>query len=180
VARPPEKTSLWDDANTQRVCAKHWALFARRYKGIPSSRLSFNLLNEPGNVKPAAHAAVVRLLVEAIRKEDPERLVIADGLQYGNVPVPELRPFRVAQATRGYSPFELTHYRASWAGGERSPLPAWPKPLAPGGVLLGPARKEAEPLVINGPFAAATRLRLHVLTVSDRATPRVEGDGKEL
>jgi hypothetical protein len=181
VARPPEKTSLWQDADTQRVCAKHWALFARRYKGIPSARLTFNLMNEPANVKPASYAAVVRLLVEAIRREDPERLVIADGLEYGTVPVPELRALRVAQATRGYSPFELTHYKASWAGGERFALPAWPKPLAPGGVLLGPGRKaESQPLVINGPFAAATQLRLHVLTVSDRATLRVEGDGKEL
>jgi hypothetical protein len=180
VARPPEKTSLWDDKETQRVCAKHWALFARRYKGIPSSQLSFNLLNEPADVKPSAYVAVVRLLAEAIHREDPERLIIADGLQYGTVPVPELRPLRVAQATRSYSPFELTHYKAEWAGGERFPLPAWPRTLAPNGLLLGPGRKEAQPLVINGPFFAATRLRLHVMTVSDRATLRVEGDGKEL
>ena len=37
VASPPEKTSLWTDRQTQRVCAKHWAMFARRYRGVPSA-----------------------------------------------------------------------------------------------------------------------------------------------
>ena len=50
VASPPEKTSLWTDPETQRVCAKHWAMFARRYRGIPMQRLSFNLMNEPAQV----------------------------------------------------------------------------------------------------------------------------------
>ena len=75
----------------RRVCAEHWAMFARRYRGIPSERLSFNLMNEPGQVEPKAYVAVVRKLVEAIRGEDPDRLIIADGLQWGTVPVPELR-----------------------------------------------------------------------------------------
>ena len=35
VAKPPEKTSLWTDPETQRVCALHWATFARRYRGVP-------------------------------------------------------------------------------------------------------------------------------------------------
>ena len=88
VARPPEKTSLWTDPTTQSVCAKHWAMFARRYRGIPSERLSFNLMNEPAQVESKAYVAVVRTLVDAIRGEDPDRLIIADGLQWGNVRSP--------------------------------------------------------------------------------------------
>ena len=42
VAKPAEARSLWTDAEAQRVCALHWAAFAKRYKGIPSARLSFN------------------------------------------------------------------------------------------------------------------------------------------
>jgi endoglucanase len=132
VARPAEKTSLWTDEKTQAVCARHWAMFARRYRGIPNERLSFNLLNEPAGAKPAAYVAVVRKLVQAIRAEDLERLIIADGWQYGNIPLPELRELRVAQATRGYSPFELTHYQASWANGGRFPLPQWPRKAGKG------------------------------------------------
>ncbi len=67
---------------------------------------------------------MVRKLVEAIRREDPQRLIIADGLQWGNVPVPELRELHIAQATRGYTPMEISHYQASWVGGEKFPLAA--------------------------------------------------------
>jgi aryl-phospho-beta-D-glucosidase BglC (GH1 family) len=178
VARPAEKTSLWTDPPTQRVCAKHWAAFARRYKGVPNARLSFNLMNEPGKIEPKVYAAVVRRLVEAIRAEDPDRLVIADGLQWGTDPVPELRTLHIAQATRGYTPMEISHYKASWVHGEHFPFPQWPRPLAPNGTLLGPQKKEGSyPLVIDGPFAVATDLRLHVLTVSSAAELVVEADG---
>ena len=56
---------------TQRVCAKHWAMFARRYRGIPSERLSFNLMNEPGQVEPKAYVAVVRKLVRSHPRRRP-------------------------------------------------------------------------------------------------------------
>ena len=69
VAHPPERTSLWTDPKTQSVCAKHWAMFARRYRGIPSERLSFNLMNEPSQVEPKVYVAVVRKLVAG----DPQR-----------------------------------------------------------------------------------------------------------
>ncbi|MBM3890430.1 MAG: hypothetical protein FJ388_15060, partial [Verrucomicrobia bacterium] len=65
VARPAEKTSLWTEPKTQEVCAKHWAEFARRYKGIPNERLGFNLFNEPAGVETNAYVADVRKMVEA-------------------------------------------------------------------------------------------------------------------
>jgi aryl-phospho-beta-D-glucosidase BglC (GH1 family) len=179
VASPPEPTSLWSDARTQRVCAKHWAMFARRYRGILSTRLSFDLMNEPGNVEPRAYAAVVRQLVEAIRREDPQRLIVADGLQWGNSPVPELRDLHIAQATRGYTPMEISHYKASWVSGGQFPYPHWPRVIAPNGVLLSPAKPEGSyPLVIEGPFAHRTALRLHVVTVSSSAHLVVEAGDK--
>lgn len=181
VARPAEKTSLWNDAETQRVCAQHWALFARRYRGIPSARVSFNLMNEPAHIDPEVYCRVARMLVAAIRQEDPQRLVISDGLQWGQLPIVELRELRIAQATRGYQPGELTHYKASWVRGENFPLPAWPKAVGPNGTLLSPSKKEgSHPLVIDGPFPAATQLRLHVMVVSSSARLVVEGDGAKL
>jgi hypothetical protein len=181
VAQPAEKTSLWKDAETQRVCATHWGMFARRYKGIPSERLSFNLMNEPAGVEPADYAAVVRKLAAAIRAEDPDRLIISDGLQWGTAPLPELRDPRVAQATRGYSPMEISHYKASWVNSGNFPPPQWPRPLAPNGVLLSPSKKEGSfPLVITGPFAAETQLRVHVMTVSSAARLVLEADGTKV
>ena len=132
VAKPPEKTDLFTDPETQRVCAKHWAMFARRYRGIPNTRLGFNLMNEPARIEPGLYVAVVRKLVAAIRAEDPERLIISDGLQWGQIPLLELKDLRIAQATRGYAPGEISHYKASWVHGENFPYPVWPRPLANG------------------------------------------------
>jgi len=178
VARPKEATDLFTDAKTQEVCAKHWAEFARRYKGIPNTQLGFNLFNEPAHCDTNLYVAVVRKMAEAIRAQDPKRLIISDGMQWGQMPIFELRPLKIAQATRGYAPGELTHYKASWAGGERFPLPRWPKLLGPNGTLLSPSKKEgSHPLIIDGPFKTETALRLHVMGVSARALLVVEIDG---
>jgi hypothetical protein len=47
VARPAEAAQPVDRRRAQRVCAQHWAAFARRYRGIPNAKLSFHLFNEP-------------------------------------------------------------------------------------------------------------------------------------
>ncbi len=181
VARPREERDLWTDPEAQEVCALHWAAFARRYRGIPSARLSFNLMNEPAGVEGPVYARVVQLLVEAIRREDPDRLVICDGLQWGTKPCLELLPLGVAQATRGYTPFQITHYKASWVQGtDTLPVPVWPRPVVPG-VLYGPAKPEyAGALRLEGPFAEACRLRMRVGVVSSAATLVVTADGAAL
>ena len=38
----------------------------------------------------------------------------------------ELADLSIAQSTHGYDPHVLTHYKASWAGGEKWPEPTWP------------------------------------------------------
>jgi len=127
VNPPAEPFDLWKDEQALEACAYHWAHFAQRYKGTPNERLSFDLLNEPAKVSEETYVRVVRRLVGAIRERDPGRLLIADGLQYGNVPVPGLAGLKIAQSTRGYDPFQLTHYKAPWVrGSDRWPEPAWP------------------------------------------------------
>jgi aryl-phospho-beta-D-glucosidase BglC (GH1 family) len=179
VAQPPESKSLWMDAETQRVCAMHWAAFARRYKGIPNRNLSFNLLNEPPDIDAAAYAKVVWILVRAIHEQDPNRLIIADGLRWGQKPCESLIPLHIAQATRGYEPFELTHYKANWIkGSEEWKEPVWPIPLGCSGYLYGPAKKELRrPIQITAVLAEQMRLRLRVGTVSDRAVLTITRDG---
>lgn len=117
VAEPKEARDLWKDEEAQRASAFHWAVFAKRYQGLPNRQLSFNLFNEPAVVEPEVHRRVVKRVVEAIRERDPNRLIICDGRFWGNTPAEELLDLRVAQATRGYQPFHLTHYRAEWVPG---------------------------------------------------------------
>jgi endoglucanase len=127
VNPPAEPLDLFKDQKALDACAFQWAHFAKRYKGIPSSEVSFDLLNEPGMLPKDAYVRVVTRLVEAIRAEDPDRLIIADGLLWGNSPVPELAKLKIAQSTRGYTPVQISHYKASWMhGSDRWPEPTWP------------------------------------------------------
>jgi endoglucanase len=127
VNPPKEPLDLWKDEKALDACAFHWAHFARRYKDIPSARLSFDLLNEPGDIPPETYVRVVKRLVASIRSEDPERLIIADGLRWGRDPVNGLVPLGIAQSTRGYEPMQISHYQASWIrGSDKWPEPAWP------------------------------------------------------
>src|SRR5262249_39257569 len=79
---------------------------------------------EPGDMPAESYEPAVRAMIGAIRAADPKRLVIADGLCWGNAPVPSLAGLRIAQSTRGYAPMKISHYRASWIqGSDRWPLP---------------------------------------------------------
>ena len=177
VAKPPEARSLWTDAEAQRVCAMHWAAFARRYREVPNARLSFNLLNEPAEVDRAVFLRVMKLLVDAIRAEDPKRLIICDGPKWGQVPMEELRELKVASATRGYTPMEISHYGASWVNSARFPKPAWPRSFGSNGLLHGAVKKElSRPLVIEGRFEPEMTLRLRVGVVSSKARLVVAAD----
>jgi hypothetical protein len=148
VASPPEPLNLWKDEEAQRLCIHHWTQFAKRYKGKPNRQLSFNLFNEPANVDAESHRKVVERVVEAIRKEDADRLIVCDGRDWGMTPNEDLIPLQVAQATRGYQPFRLTHYRAEWVPGADQMEPPREYPLregetvwdksAPVGALLRP------------------------------------------
>jgi aryl-phospho-beta-D-glucosidase BglC (GH1 family) len=179
VASPPEPKSLWTDPEARQVCGEHWAMFAKRYRGIPNQRLSFNLFNEPPELEPTVYLDVVRAIVEAIRQEDPERLIISDGLGWGTKPLVELAQLSIAHATRGYVPMQLTHYGANWVhGADQFPVPEWPI-LTGSGMLYGSNKPEFQaPLIIDGPFQVSTRLRLRVGTVSDRCELIVEADGE--
>ena len=126
VNAPAEPRDLWADPTALEDFAFTWAAFAKRYRGIPSRVLSFDLLNEPPDISAPLYAAVVRRVVEAIREQDPSRLIIVDGLKWGRDPIPELADLRIAQSTRGYEPMHISHYRARWVKSEGWPEPTWP------------------------------------------------------
>jgi endoglucanase len=118
-----------------RAAVLHWKTFAQRYKGIPNSRLSFDLINEPPKMSvpdPALEARyieIVRALVAGIREIDPNRLIFVDGLDIGQAPVLGLVDLGVVQSTRGYLPKAVSHYTATWVPKnefESFDPPSWP------------------------------------------------------
>jgi endoglucanase len=135
VNPPEEALDLWTNDEALEACAFHWGHLARRYQGISNANVSFDLLNEPKDLPVPDYQRVVKRLVEAIRKEDPQRLIIADGLKWGTKPVPSLQELGIAQSTRGYGPMRLTHYRANWVkGAAKYPVPEWPLKIKEGDV----------------------------------------------
>ncbi|HEX5322879.1 MAG TPA: cellulase family glycosylhydrolase, partial [Capsulimonadaceae bacterium] len=63
-----ERDNLWLDQIAQDAFVFQWENFSRRYKGVPSEHLSFDLLNEPANVGQYGltrenHAAIMRRTV---------------------------------------------------------------------------------------------------------------------
>lgn len=125
-----EPYDLWKDQAALDAFVFHWKTFAERYKGIPSKELSFNLINEPAapvaEMTRADHERVVRTTVDAIRKIDAHRLIIADGVRWASEPCPELADLGIAQSCRAYTPMGITHYKASWVGEREWTEPFWP------------------------------------------------------
>lgn len=112
----------------QEAFKRIWREFARRYRGIPNSELSFNLVNEP--VPPFNTEQYIKVFgetVEEIHKVDPGRFVWLDGNACANKPVPYFfdKPL-TGQCFRGYQPHKFTHYGLRGVKG-KGEVPRWPK-----------------------------------------------------
>lgn len=137
-----EKHNLWRDKEAQDGFVWQWRMFAERYKGISSEKLSFDLINEPSSIPPTHpctredHEKVIRRTVAEIRSVDPSREIVIDGFDGGGSALPELADLGkegVIHSGRGYEPFHVTHYKAEWVRGGAD----WPTPSYPGEVLPG-------------------------------------------
>ncbi len=127
-----ERHNLWVDQVAQDAFVFLWETFARRYKGVPNSALSFDLLNEPPNVGQYGltrenHAALIQRTVAAIRAVDPAREIVVDGLGGGHLAMPELADLGVIHSGRGYQPMPVSHHQAQWwSGNAEAPESVYP------------------------------------------------------
>lgn len=162
--RDQEPMDLFKDTpeNMQKAldaAVYHWKIFAKRYKGIPNSELSFDLINEPPKMTDETrYLEIVKALVAGIREVDPDRLIVADGKDIGRTPVLGLIDLGLVQSTRGYDPMSLSHYTATWVPKdefETFNAPTWPLPGDDGKLWDKAALKEKlidrwQPLIDNG------------------------------
>jgi endoglucanase len=138
--RELEPADLFSGTRVQRdralaAAVYHWQAFARRYKGIPNRRLSFDLINEPPKMRSyegyleERYVEIVKVLVAAIREIDPNRLIFADGINIGQAPVMGIVDLGLVQSTRGYKPKAVSHYTATWVPRDEFETlnpPTWP------------------------------------------------------
>lgn len=136
-----EPYNLWIDQAALDAFCFHWNMWAKRYKNVSSQKISFDLLNEPSmradmndqhsknsTVPGATYRKVAQAASNAIWKENPNHLIIADGNNVGNSVIPELTDLNIAQSCRGYNPGIISHYKAPWANKDPDnlPEPKWP------------------------------------------------------
>jgi endoglucanase len=131
---PPREPplNLWRDQVAVEAFAFHWGLLAKRYQGIPSGRLSFDLLNEPeraggpeGLLLPW-YEKWVRAVVGAIRSADPDRLIVNEGPCWGRNYVPSLEDLKMAWSFHCWDPISLSHWGTGWEKTAGWPCPTWP------------------------------------------------------
>lgn len=150
---PAEMRRALDAATAQ------WDFLARRYRDVPASRLSFDLMNEPPFMgDQSRYVEVATTLITAIRRHSPDRLIFADGADIGQTPVLGLVNEGIVQSTRGYLPKMVSHYTATWVPPnefESLQRPTWPM-TDKHGVLWNRAKLKHElidkwqPLVARG------------------------------
>jgi aryl-phospho-beta-D-glucosidase BglC (GH1 family) len=136
-----EPFNLWQDQKALDAFCFHWNMWAKRYKDVSPKKISFDLLNEPSlredmndqhSNRSAVPGDLYRKLAiaasDAIRKENPKHLIIADGNNVGNQVIPEITDLNIAQSCRGYNPGIISHYKAPWANKDIDslPEPKWP------------------------------------------------------
>ncbi|RRB06639.1 glycoside hydrolase family 5 protein [Larkinella rosea] len=136
-----EPYNLWADQKALDAFCFHWNFWAKQYKNASADKISFDLLNEPSmredmndqlskrsSVPGAVYRKVALAASEAIRKENPKHLIIADGNDVGSSVIPEITDLDIAQSCRGYNPGIISHYKAPWANKdpENLPTPKWP------------------------------------------------------
>jgi len=136
-----EPYNLWTDQEALDAFCFHWNMWAKRYKNVSSKLISFDLLNEPSlredmndqlSKRSSVPGAVYRKLAiaaaDAIRKENPGHMIIADGNDVGSSVIPEITDLNIGQSCRGYHPGTISHYKAPWANKdpENLPEPKWP------------------------------------------------------
>lgn len=140
---------LWSDKRAEDAFVFHWELFAKRYQGVSTEQLSFNLVNEAPGVREGYMSAedyrrVMTRATEAIRKVTPGRTIIIDGLSVGNKVVDNMISTGVAQSVHAYTPAGISHYHASWVDKNMSfPTPTWPLLNKDGSVKCDRAALEA-------------------------------------
>lgn len=165
VNQQNQAPSLWNDPALQKTFISLWQTLAKRYRDIPNSQLSFNLINEnPWSLLPQKYTTLMARAIEAIREISPERPIIIDGLKSGREPIKEFINIpHLIQSAHFYEPFELTHHQADWLSDSPRfpPATTWPLPRIPHH-LFGSAQEYHSPLTLQGDFSGITELTLQL------------------
>lgn len=177
-----QDVDLWTNTSAQEAFVNHWAYFARRYKDVPYEELSFNLVNEPGDMDEASYVNVMKKAITKIQSINPDRIIFVDGLNYSRDIITSLQDEKnIIQAIHVYDPFTLTHYKAEWVNGSDSwPLPVWPM-MDISQYLYGTGKSEFHSsLILEGAFKKDSTITINVQQVSIQSTLQIKLDDNQI
>jgi len=136
-----EPYNLWKDQEALDAFCFHWEMWGKRFANVSSKKISFDLVNEPSwrenmndqfgsrtTIPGAVYRKVALAASTAIRRSNPNHLIVADGNDVGASVIPEITDLNIAQSCRGYFPHYVSHYRAPWVykNPDDAPMPVWP------------------------------------------------------
>lgn len=173
---------LWTSPAAQDAFVKHWGYFAERYKDIPYNELSFNLINEPGDMDENTYVNVMHKAIAKIQRVNPDRVIFVDGLKHGRELILSMKNEKnIIQAIHVYDPFTLTHYKASWVtGSDNWPVPVWPMTDI-SRYLYGPWKQDYHSsLILEGAFPEDSEIIVNVQQVSIQSALQIKLDGSEI
>jgi len=177
-----QNLDLWTNSVAQAAFVNHWAYFANRYKNVPYSELSFNLINEPADMDESTYVNVMLKAINKIQSINPDRVIFVDGLNYARTIITSLKDTKnVIQSIHSYDPMTLTHYKASWIeGSDTWPVPVWPMTDI-SQYLYGSWKTDfASSLIFEGNFIKDTRITINVQQVSIQSNLQIKLDDSEI
>ena len=154
----------------------YWTMLARRYAGIPSRYLTFDLSNEiqPGEEDNLAYAeSKLSELVSAVRMADAQRVLLHAFPANPNPDwVQAVASIGVGIGCHPYYPQYIATTGYEYAEQNPYAVPSWPQPWFP----MGMVQDGAVPLVIQGDLSGAA-LSLHVWDGMEGTEISVRADG---
>jgi endoglucanase len=142
----PERGDLFHDDADLADFVRWWRTIAERYWAAPPAELSFNPVNEPGDIGDADFDRVFRPVTDAIWEANPSRLIHLEGRFAGGADSLKFVPPtallaqhpKVVNSAHMYRPVSLTHFGCPWhtldgfAAPSSWPYRAEPRPGAAG------------------------------------------------
>ena len=154
----------------------YWTMLARRYAGIPSRYLTFDLSNEiqPGEEDDFSYAeGKLSELVSSIRMADAQRVLLHAFPGNPNVDwVETVASLGVGIGCHPYYPQYIATTGFEYSQENPHAIPTWPQPWFP----MGMVQDGAVPLVIQGDLSDA-ELSLHVWDGMEGTEISIRADG---
>ena len=165
---------LFQNEDQQGIFENFWKYIAQRYAAVPNNALSFDLLNEPhgDTLDDATYSSVMLKAIDAIRSVTPDRLIFADMMTVGTVPVQGLVASGVVQSIHSYIPgFSEENYSAT----NYVMTQSWPIY-----VIHGMVKKQNGPLVFKGHFPTGSKLVFRIGSFQKNGDIVVTSNGSEI